>query len=77
LPELGRYAPQLNDATTYLNTSRGSLLVCGVVRPEDVYAARNSAINAKVIYDATLQRLDVLEDEINQRRPRQAATPTP
>jgi hypothetical protein len=42
-----------------------------------VYSARNSAINAKVIYDATLQRLDVLEDEINRRRPRRTATPAP
>jgi hypothetical protein len=77
LPELGRYAPQLHDATTYLNTSRDALLVCGVVRPDDVYSARNSAINAKVIYDAALQRLDVLEDEINRRRPRRTATPAP
>lgn len=77
LPELGRYAPQLHDATTYLNTSREALLVCGVVRPDDVYSARNSAINAKVIYDATLQRLDVLEDDINRRRPRRTATPAP
>lgn len=77
LPELGRYAPQLREATDYLNTSREALLVCGVVKPEDVYAARNSAINAKVIYDATLERLDILEYEINQRRPRVVATPTP
>lgn len=77
LPELGRYMPQLNEGTDYLNESRSALLVCGVVRPDDVYTARNSAINAKVIYDATLERLDILEDEINQRRPRSTATPPP
>lgn len=76
LPELGRYMPQLNEGTEYLTASRSALLVCGVVRPDDVYSARNSAINAKVIYDATLERLDILENEINQRRPRSTATPT-
>jgi hypothetical protein len=76
LPELGRYVPQLRDAVNYLNQAREPLLNCGVISPDTVYAARNAAINAKVAFDATSQRIDVLErDVVNFRRPRQTPAP--
>jgi hypothetical protein len=68
LPELGRYMPQLRSAMDSLTTSRDPFEACGIIEPERVYDARNSAINAKVEFDAILERLDVLERDVVQAR---------
>lgn len=66
LPELGRYVPRPITAVDYLSTAREPLLNCGIVAPSITVAARNSAINARVIFDATLQTLDNLERTIRE-----------
>jgi hypothetical protein len=68
LPELGRYMPQLRSAMDSLTTARDPFEECGIIEPERVYNARNSAINAKVEFDAMLERLDVLERDVVQIR---------
>jgi hypothetical protein len=68
LPELQRYAPRLRTAVDYLNTARDPLLSCGIVSPDITITARNGAINARVIFDATLDALDNLEENIVQAR---------
>jgi hypothetical protein len=68
LPELGRYIPRLGTAIDYLRTAREPLLNCGIIAPSVTVDARNSAINARVIFDATLQALDNLEETIYQSR---------
>jgi len=73
LPELQRYAPRLATAIDDLKTSREPLLSCGIVSPEMVQTARDSAINARLIFDATLGTLEELEKNVVQfRRPRSA-----
>lgn len=64
LPELDRYAPRSVTAVRYLRDSIGAMRQCGVVQPDDVYTARNDAINAKIIFQATLEQLDNLEEQI-------------
>jgi hypothetical protein len=64
LPELDRYAPQLNEAVVYLNDSVDPLQHCGVVSVTAVRHARSAAINARILFDATLERLDTLEETI-------------
>lgn len=68
LPELGRYVPQLVGALDYLTQARLPLLTCGVVAPSITVRARNSAINARGIFDAILQRLSNLEGQIYDSR---------
>lgn len=64
LPELDRYAPRTVTGVRYLNASINAMRACGVVQPDDVSKARNDAINARIIFAATLQQLDNLEDQI-------------
>jgi hypothetical protein len=64
LPELQRYVPRLGDANYYLNTSIELLTVCGSFDPDVIRIARNSAVNARIIYDATLGLLDNLEENV-------------
>ena len=64
LPELDRYAPRTVTGVRYLNASINAMRACGVVQPDDVSQARNDAINARIIFAATLQQLDNLEDQI-------------
>lgn len=66
LPEVARYAPQVNDAVTYLNASLGTLRRCGVLAVEDMRQARADAINARILFEATLERLDSLDEIIGQ-----------
>lgn len=68
LPELQRYAPRLATAIDYMNTSREPLLSCGVIKPETVGDARDSAINARIIFDATLEAIQDLEENVVQTR---------
>jgi hypothetical protein len=64
LPEIDRYAPQLNMAVDYLNNAVDTLQACGVVKIKDVRQAYLDAINARVLFDATLEALDNLEKTI-------------
>lgn len=66
LPELGRYVPRLNEAINYLQESRAPFLDCGIVRPATVIDARDAGINARLIFDATLQTLRNLEENVVQ-----------
>jgi len=66
LPELARYVPRLTDAVNYLTAARNPLTRCGIIGPSTAVDARNSAINARVIFDATLQTLDNLETTLKQ-----------
>jgi hypothetical protein len=67
LPELQRYAPRLVTAVDYLRTSQGLLLECGVVSPANVIEARDAAINARIIFNATLGSLQRLEEDVVNR----------
>lgn len=64
LPELQRELPRLDQAIGYMNEAINILDDCGVIRPEDVIRARNNSINARVIFDAALERLEILEELI-------------
>jgi hypothetical protein len=68
LPELQRYTPRLVTAIDDLNASREPLLTCGVVSPETVGNARDNAINARIIFDAALGSLKLLEKDVVQTR---------
>jgi len=80
LPELNRYVPRYNEGVTLLNEAIEPLYECGILRVEVVNEARNDAINANIIMNATLGQLDILEDIIrdaNNLDTRTVATPTP
>lgn len=66
LPELTRYVPRLSTAIEYLQAARQPFDRCGIVAPAVTVDARNSAINARVIFDATLQTLDNLEETLRE-----------
>ncbi len=68
LPELGRYVPRLITAIDYLKTARDPFTACGIVRPGAVIAARDAAINARIIFSATLESLVDLEENVVQAR---------
>jgi len=67
-PELPRFIPRLNEGVGFINTSIDAMYTCGVVNPDIVLAARNDAINARVIFNATLDILDNIESIIRSRR---------
>jgi hypothetical protein len=64
LPELKRYLPRLDEAIASLNSAIEPLTICGVFDNDAVMSARNSAINAKIIFNATLDRLTDLEKNV-------------
>ena len=64
LPELRRYVPRLDTAIQELNAAIEPLTVCGTFDPSVATHARNSAINANVIFSANLDVLDTLEETI-------------
>lgn len=64
LPELRRYVPRTLQAVEYLNSAIEPLSICGVFNPDVVINARDSAINARLIFDNTLFLLDELEDNV-------------
>lgn len=68
LPELQRYAPRLGTAVDYLNNALVPFENCGVTPPQMVIRARDGAINARVIFDATLDLIDILEKDVVQAR---------
>jgi hypothetical protein len=68
LPELGRYVPRLVTAVDFMESAREPLLTCGIISPTITIQARNNAINAKLIFDATLQALENLEETIYANR---------
>jgi hypothetical protein len=64
LPEIQRYLPQMNDAVALLNEAIDPLYICGPLDRKIVDAARNDSINATVMFDAVLERLDNLEENV-------------
>jgi hypothetical protein len=64
LPELQRFAPRMNQGVGYLNDSITPLTDCGIIDPETARAARNDAINARTIFNATIGALDNLEENV-------------
>jgi hypothetical protein len=66
LPELARYVPRLIEAVEYLKAARAPFERCGIVAPTVTVDARNSAINARVIFDSTLETLDNLEETLRE-----------
>jgi hypothetical protein len=68
LPELQRYTPRLGTAIDYLNDALAPFEHCGVTSPQTVIEARDGAINARVIFDATLDLVDILEKDVVQAR---------
>ena len=66
LPELDRYLPQITRGVELLNTAIAPLLNCGIVTPDEVRVARDSAINARIIFEANLERLALLEENVIQ-----------
>ena len=68
LPELQRYIPRLREAIDFMTAARDPLLACGIISPETVGSARNASVNARVIFDATLDTLQALEENVVQAR---------
>ena len=66
LPELTRYVPRLSTGIEYLQAARQPFERCGIVALSVAASARNRAINARVIFDATLQTLDNLETTLRE-----------
>jgi hypothetical protein len=62
LPELQRYLPRLSEAVDLVNDAIAPLSQCGIVNPSTVGDARDDAINARIIFDATLDVLENLEE---------------
>ncbi len=65
LPELDRYAPQMNDAVDYLNAAVDPVQHCGVVTIKEAYSARSAAINARILFTNILSNLRSLEETIH------------
>jgi hypothetical protein len=61
LPELKRIVPRLDTGVESLNASIATLQICGALEVDDVISARNAAINAKIIFQAGIGRLDDVE----------------
>ena len=66
LPELDRYLPQITRGVSLLNSTISPLNDCGIVTPDEVRDARDDAINARIIFEANLERLDNLEENVIQ-----------
>jgi hypothetical protein len=64
LPELQRFAPRMNQGVQHLNTAITPLTQCGIIDPEGARDARNEAINARTIFNATLGALENLEENV-------------
>lgn len=67
-PELEYLVPRLSTATEFINASIEPMYICGVKRPQVVLDAKNAALNASIIYEATLASLDIIEIEITKNR---------
>jgi len=66
LPELQRYAPQLQEAVDYLNEALEPLQNCGVIGIREVQTAQAAAINARLLFDVIAQQMDSLEQTIKK-----------
>lgn len=64
LPEIGRYAPRINNATTYVNESIAAFQRCGVLSAKDALNAQADAINARIIYQEALSAIADTEELI-------------
>jgi hypothetical protein len=80
LPELNRFVPRYNQGVTLLNQSIDPLYICGVLMLDVILEARNDAINAVIIMQDTVVRLNEVEDIIrfnNNLDPRVTPTTAP
>lgn len=66
-PELEYLVPRLGEGLDYINHSIETMYTCGVVNPRLVITARNDAINARFVFQATLDVLDNMEYAIRNR----------
>ncbi len=64
LPELDRYVPRLNEGIEHLNESVDPIYECGVVATRVASQALADAINARLIFEAVLEALDDLEENV-------------
>ncbi len=66
-PELEYLVPRLGDGLDYVNHAITLMSTCGVVNPKLALLGRDDAINARVVFDATLGLLDNIESAIKNR----------
>ncbi|MBI5958992.1 MAG: SH3 domain-containing protein [Chloroflexi bacterium] len=66
LPELDRYAPQLQEAISYLNAALDPLQNCGIVSSIEAQSAYAASINARLLFVVILQQLDSLEQTLRE-----------
>lgn len=64
LPELRRHVRRLERAVNDLNTSIVTMQRCGVYTESEISTAYAQAINARVIFNAILGALDILERDV-------------
>lgn len=69
LPELRRYTRRLNLAIDDMNAALATMQRCGVYTEGELSTAYAKAINARLIFNATLDSLDVLETDVILRNP--------
>jgi len=67
VPELEYLVPRVTEALDDINASIDAMYTCGVVNPRIVLAARNNAINARLVLDASLGLVDNVEAIIRDR----------
>ncbi len=67
-PELEYLVPRLDAASVFLNASIDPMYICGAKRPQLILDAKNAALNASIIYEATLSSIANIQSEITGRR---------
>ncbi len=67
-PELEYLVPRLDAAIEFVNSAITPLYECGVKRTKIVLDAKNAALNASIIYDATLLSISNIETTITANR---------
>jgi hypothetical protein len=66
LPELDRYAPQLQEAVSYLNAALKPLQNCGIVSSKEAQAGYAASINARLLFVVILDQLGSLEETLKE-----------
>lgn len=67
-PELEYLVPRLDTATEFVNDAIDAMYECGVKRTQIVLDAKNAALNAGIIYSATLASIDSIQTRITANR---------
>jgi hypothetical protein len=67
-PELEYLVPRLDTATDFVNDAIDAMYECGVKRTQIVLDAKNAALNASIIYSATLTSISNIETSITANR---------